>query len=132
MANRVIFSGYLGADPDTRTVGDTSVTSIRIADTERWKDKSGEKQERTTWMTANIWGKSGEVVAKHFDKGSWIYVEGSITVRKWKDKDENDRWSTEIKVRDWEFGPKTGSSGSSGGHSPNDDPGPSPDDDIPF
>lgn len=136
MANKVIFSGYLGADPETRNVGDTTVTSIRIADTERWKDKQGNKQERTTWWTVNFWGPSGENIAKYFEKGSWIYTESTLQVRKWQDKDDNTRYSTEGRGLKWEFGPKTESQGSGGGRRSGgggyDDPGPSPDDDIPF
>jgi len=139
MANEVVFTGYLGADPETRTVGDTTVTSIRIADTERWKDKDGNKQERTTWWNVNFWGKSGETIAKFFKKGDWIFTKSKIQVRKWQDKEGNDRWTTEGKGTYWEFGPKTseksggGSGGGNDGYGNYEDPGPgSSDDDIPF
>jgi single-strand DNA-binding protein len=134
MANKVIFSGYLGADPDTRTAGETTATEVRIADTERWKDKNGEKREKTTWWKVIFWGKSGETVAKYFRKGAWIYTESSITTRTYEDKDGKKVYVTEGRGIKWEFGPKTESSGSGSGSGPGSDydPGPTPDDDIPF
>jgi single-strand DNA-binding protein len=136
MANKVIFSGYLGQDPETRDVGDTTVTTIRVCHTERWKDKDGKKQERPVWMTIVFWGARGKAIADYRKKGDWIYTEGKIQTRKWEDKEGNDRWTTEIRGDDWEFGPKTSSDGGgggkkSGGYGGYDDPGPG-DDDIPF
>lgn len=135
MANKLIFSGYLGADPETRAAGDTTVTEVRIADTERWKNKEGEKQERTTWFKVNFWGASGETIAKYFSKGDWIYTESKIQVRKWQDKEGNDRWATEGKGLVWEFGPKTQGSGSGDSYGGYEEPGPPTggvSDDIPF
>lgn len=136
MANKVIFSGNLGADPETRTVNETTVTTVRIADTRRWKNKAGEKQEKTEWMNVNFWGASGEVIAKFFTKGSWIYTEGRLETRKWQDKDGNDRWTTEVRGLEWEFGPKVGDGGSKSedyGKADSSPPaGGGMDDDIPF
>ena len=95
--NKVILIGNLGADPETRYLpsGD-AVTSIRIATTETWKDKSGEKQEHTEWHRIGFFGRLAEVAGEYLKKGSQIYVEGRIRTRKWQDKEGQDRYSTEI------------------------------------
>jgi single-strand DNA-binding protein len=95
--NKVILIGNLGADPETRYLpnGD-AVTNIRIATTEAWKDKSGEKQEHTEWHRIAFFGKQAEIAGEYLKKGSPVYVEGRIRTRKWQDKDGQDRYSTEI------------------------------------
>jgi single-strand DNA-binding protein len=95
--NKVILIGNLGADPETRYLpsGD-AVTNIRIATTENWKDKSGEKQEHTEWHRISFFGRLAEVAGEYLKKGSPVYVEGRIRTRKWQDKDGQDKYSTEI------------------------------------
>src|SRR5438309_10042897 len=95
--NKVILIGNLGADPETRYLpaGD-AVTNIRIATTEAWKDKSGEKQEHTEWHRIAFFGKLAEIAGEYLKKGSPVYVEGRIRTRKWQDKEGQDRYSTEI------------------------------------
>jgi single-strand DNA-binding protein len=95
--NKVILIGNLGADPETRYLpsGD-AVTNIRIATTENWKDKSGEKQEHTEWHRIAFFGKTAEIAGEYLKKGSPVYVEGRIRTRKWQDKEGQDRYSTEI------------------------------------
>jgi single-strand DNA-binding protein len=95
--NKVILIGNLGADPETRYLpsGD-AVTNIRIATTEAWKDKGGEKQEHTEWHRIAFFGKQAEIAGEYLKKGSPVYVEGRIRTRKWQDKDGQDRFSTEI------------------------------------
>jgi single-strand DNA-binding protein len=95
--NKVILIGNLGADPETRYLpsGD-AVTNIRIATTDAWKDKSGEKQEHTEWHRVAFFGKLAEIAGEYLKKGSPVYVEGRIRTRKWQDKDGQDRYSTEI------------------------------------
>ena len=95
--NKVILIGNLGADPETRYLpsGD-AVTNIRIATTENWKDKSGEKQEHTEWHRIAFFGKLAEIAGEYLKKGSPVYVEGRIRTRKWQDKEGQDRYSTEI------------------------------------
>ena len=95
--NKVILIGNLGADPETRSLpsGD-AVTNIRIATTETWKDKGGEKQEHTEWHRIAFFGKQAEIAGEYLKKGSPVYVEGRIRTRKWQDKDGQDRYSTEI------------------------------------
>ena len=95
--NKVILIGNLGADPETRYLpsGD-AVTNIRIATTDTWKDKSGEKQEHTEWHRVAFFGKTAEIAGEYLKKGSPVYVEGRIRTRKWQDKEGQDRYSTEV------------------------------------
>jgi len=95
--NKVILIGNLGADPETRYLpsGD-AVTNIRIATTDTWKDKSGEKQEHTEWHRIAFFGKLAEIAGEYLKKGSPVYIEGRIRTRKWQDKEGQDRYSTEI------------------------------------
>src|SRR5215216_1933359 len=95
--NKVILIGNLGADPETRYLpsGD-AVANIRIATTDTWKDKSGEKQEHTEWHRVAFFGKLAEIAGEYLKKGSQVYVEGRLQTRKWQDKDGNDKYTTEI------------------------------------
>ena len=95
--NKVILIGNLGADPETRYLpsGD-AVANIRIATTEVWKDKGGEKQEHTEWHRIAFFGKLAEIVGEYLKKGSPVYVEGRIRTRKWQDKEGQEKYSTEI------------------------------------
>ena len=96
--NKVILIGNLGQDPETRsTPGGTTVTNIRIATSESWKDKqSGEMKEQTEWHTVVLWNRLGEIAGEYLKKGSQVYIEGRLRTRKWQDKTGNDRYSTEI------------------------------------
>jgi single-strand DNA-binding protein len=115
--NKVILIGNLGADPETKYLpsGD-AVTNIRIATTEKWKDKSsGEMKEQTEWHTVAFFGRLAEVAGEYLRKGSSVYVEGAIKTRKWQDKDGNDRYSTEIKASEMKLlGGREGGGNSSG------------------
>jgi len=95
--NKVILIGNLGADPEVRYLpsGD-AVANIRIATTDVWKDKSGEKQEHTEWHRIAFFGKLAEIAGEYLKKGSPVYVEGRIRTRKWQDKEGQDKYSTEI------------------------------------
>jgi single-strand DNA-binding protein len=95
--NKVILIGNLGADPETRYLpsGD-AVTNIRIATTDSWKDKNGEKQEHTEWHRVAFFGKTAEIAGEYLKKGAPVYVEGRIRTRKWQDKEGQERYSTEI------------------------------------
>jgi len=96
--NKVILIGNLGQDPETRTTpGGTTVTNIRLATSESWRDKqSGEMKENTEWHTVVMWNKLGEIAAEYLRKGSQVYIEGRLQTRKWQDKQGNDRYTTEI------------------------------------
>ena len=96
--NKVILVGNLGADPETRSMpSGMTVTNIRIATSESWKDKaSGAQQERTEWHSIALFGRLGEIPAEYLRKGSQVFVEGKLRTRKWQDKQGNDRFTTEI------------------------------------
>jgi single-strand DNA-binding protein len=96
--NKVILVGNLGADPETRSMpSGMTVTNIRIATSESWKDKaSGAQQERTEWHSVALFGRLGEIAAEYLRKGSQVFVEGKLRTRKWQDKTGNDRFTTEI------------------------------------
>jgi single-strand DNA-binding protein len=97
--NKVIVVGNLGADPETRYLpSGEAVTNIRVATTDRWKDKaSGEMKEATEWHRIAFFGRLAEIAGEYLKKGSQVYVEGSLRTRKWQDKDGKDRYSTEIR-----------------------------------
>jgi single-strand DNA-binding protein len=95
--NKVILVGNLGRDPETRyTTGGEAVTNVSIATTDTWKDKSGEKQERTEWHRVAFFGKLAEIAGEYLKKGSQVYVEGRLQTRKWQDKEGQDKYTTEI------------------------------------
>lgn len=96
--NKVILVGNLGADPDMNSFqnGD-KVANLRVATTDSWKDKNGQKQEKTEWHRVVFFGKLADICEQYLKKGSSIYVEGSLTTRKWQDKDGKDVYTTEIR-----------------------------------
>jgi len=96
--NKVILIGNLGADPETRyTTDGAAITNIRIATTDRWKDKgSGEMREQTEWHRIVFFGRLAEIAGEYLKKGSPVYVEGRLRTRKWTDKEGNDRYTTEV------------------------------------
>ena len=97
--NKVILVGNLGQKPEMRYIEttQTAVANLSIATTEEWKDKStGEKRDKTEWHRVVFFGNLAEIAEKYLDKGSSVYVEGKIQTRKWKDKDGNDRYTTEV------------------------------------
>jgi single-strand DNA-binding protein len=96
--NKVILVGNLGADPEARSLNNGGeVVNMRIATSESWKDKSGERQERTEWHNVVIFNENlGRVAKSYLRKGSKVYVEGQIQTRKWQDQSGNDRYTTEI------------------------------------
>jgi single-strand DNA-binding protein len=97
--NKVIIVGNLGADPETRYLpSGEAVANIRVATTDRWKDKaSGEMKEATEWHRISFFGRLAEVAGEYLKKGSQVYVEGSLRTRKWQDKEGQDRYSTEVR-----------------------------------
>ncbi len=100
--NKVILVGHLGADPETRFMpnGD-AVANIRLATTESWKDKAtGEKNEITEWHRVIFFRKLAEIAGQYLKKGSAVYVEGRIRTRKWKDKEGQERYTTEIEANE--------------------------------
>jgi single-strand DNA-binding protein len=95
--NKVILVGNLGRDPETRyTTGGDPITNVSIATTDTWKDKNGEKQEKTEWHRVAFFGKLAEIAGEYLKKGSQVYVEGRLQTRKWQDKEGQDKYTTEI------------------------------------
>ncbi len=95
--NKVILIGNLGRDPETRyTTGGDAVTNLRLATTETWKDKSGEKQEKTEWHTVVLFGRQAEIAGEYLKKGRSVYIEGRLQTRKYTDKEGQERYSTEV------------------------------------
>ena len=95
--NKVILVGNLGADPESRTTqSGSTVANLRIATTERAKDRDGNWADHTEWHRVACFGRTAENVARFCRKGKQVYIEGKIRTRKWQDRDGNDRWSTEV------------------------------------
>jgi single-strand DNA-binding protein len=95
--NKVILLGNLGRDPETRyTTGGDAVTNLNIATSEQWKDKAGEKQERTEWHRVVLFGRQAEIAGEYLKKGRSVYIEGRLQTRKYTDKDGVEKYSTEI------------------------------------
>jgi single-strand DNA-binding protein len=96
--NKVILVGNLGADPEARSLNNGGeVVNMRVATSEQWKDKDGNRQERTEWHQVVIFNENlGRVAKNYLRKGSKVYLEGQIQTRKWQDQSGNDRYSTEI------------------------------------
>jgi single-strand DNA-binding protein len=151
--NKVILVGYLGADPDMRyTPSGQGVCEMRLATSESWNDKNGQRQERTEWHRIVVWGKRAEICSKYLAKGRQVYVEGRIQTRSYDDKEGNKRYITEIIANDVQFlggggregggagrgraedGPPPPSDGDFGGYGGGGGGGGGggPDDDIPF
>ena len=96
--NKVILVARLGAEVDMRYLpSGEAVANLRVATTDTWKDKDGNKQEATEWHRVSFFGRQAEVCGQYLKKGSQIYVEGSIRTRKWQDKEGQDRYTTEIR-----------------------------------
>ena len=95
--NKVILIGNIGKDPEVRYMpsGDAMV-NLTLATTDNWKDKNGEKQERTEWHRVVIFGKLAEIAGEYLKKGSQAYFEGSLRTRKWTNKEGQDQYTTEI------------------------------------
>ncbi|AEG70271.1 single-stranded DNA-binding protein [Ralstonia solanacearum] len=115
--NKVIIVGNLGADPETRYMpsGD-AVTNIRVATTDRYKDKaSGEMKEATEWHRIAFFGRLAEIAGEYLKKGSQVYVEGRLKTRQWE-KDGQKQYSTEIVAEQMQMlGGRQGMGGEGGG-----------------
>jgi single-strand DNA-binding protein len=97
MVNKVVLIGRLGKDPDVRyTPEGTMVTNFNLATDEQWRDKNGEKVQRTEWHKIVTWGKLAEICGNYLVKGKLVFIEGRIQTRSWEDKEGNKRFTTEI------------------------------------
>ena len=100
--NKVILIGNLGRDPEVRTFPNGGkVCNFSIATSETWKDRNtGERQERTNWHNIAIFNENlGQIAEQYLKKGSKVYVEGQLETRKWQDQGGNDRYTTEVVLR---------------------------------
>ena len=99
MLNKVLIIGNLGRDPEVRTtqIG-SQVATLNVATSERQKGRDGNWEEHTEWHRIVCFGKTAENVARFLKKGRTVYVEGKIRTNKWKDKDGQDRYTTEIRA----------------------------------
>lgn len=103
--NKVILVGTLGQDPETRySASGTAFTNISVATSEQWKDKqTGEKKERTEWHKVIFAARLAEIAGEYLEKGSKVYIEGSLQTRKWQDQSGNDRYTTEIRAQNMQM-----------------------------
>lgn len=102
--NEVNLLGRLGADPELRYTQDqTPVCTLSVATSDVWTDKEGNKQEKTEWSRCVAWNKTAENASKYLQKGSEVFVKGSLETRKWEDDKGVERYTTEIKVRNLQF-----------------------------
>ena len=113
--NKAFLLGNLTADPERRTTGGgTAVVNVRLATNETFKNREGERQERTEYHRVTFWGRQGETIEKYAQKGTGLWVEGRIQTREWTDRDGNKRWTTTIVGREFQF---TGKKAEGGGGS---------------
>ena len=146
--NKVVLVGHLGADPELKYTGTgKAVCNLRLATTETWKDKGGQRQEKTEWHRVTVWGDTADNCAKYLAKGRLVYVEGKLQTRSYE-KDGQKHYATDIVAERVVF---LSSGRDGGGQSAGDDDGgerqrdsrrgapaansnppPANDDDIPF
>ena len=100
MVNKVILVGNVGQDPEVRYTGDVNngakVATVRLATTERYRDRSGNLQEHTEWHNVVVWRNQADVVEKYVKKGTQLYIEGRIRTRSWDDQTGTKRYTTDI------------------------------------
>jgi len=137
MINKVILVGRLGADPEVRYTPDGAmVTTFRLATDEQWKDKSGERTQRTEWHRVVAFRKLAEICGSYLSKGRLVYVEGRIQTRSWEDKEGQKRFTTEIVASNMQIldrGPSKDQQGGTDERTPtNAEMEQTPDDDVPF
>ncbi|MCF8068929.1 MAG: single-stranded DNA-binding protein [Desulfobacterales bacterium] len=140
--NKVTLIGNLGRDPEMKyTPGGLAVCNFSIATTETYKNKNGEKVDKTEWHRIVAFSRLAEICGEYLSKGKQIYLEGKIQTRDWEDKDGNKRYTTEIVANQMIMLGQKGGGGDFAGSSDNNQPsggyqggGPAgpPDDDIPF
>ena len=134
--NKVMLIGHLGANPEVKYLSNgTTVANFRMATTENWVNKSGEKTSNTEWHRIVAFGRLAEICGEYLNKGKQVYIEGKIRTRSWEDKDGNKRWTTEIVANQMQMlGPVGAGSppvGEKEGASESEPP-PIADDDVPF
>lgn len=100
MINKVILVGNVGQDPEVRYTGDATngakVASLRLATSERYRDRNGNLQEHTEWHSVVAWRNTADVIEKYVKKGTQLYIEGRLRTRSWDDQNGNKRYTTEV------------------------------------
>ncbi|MEE4241921.1 MAG: single-stranded DNA-binding protein [Desulfopila sp.] len=126
--NKVILVGNLGKDPELRyTPSGTAVATFSLATTERYKDRDGQRQEKTEWHNIVAWRQLAEICGKFLHKGKQVYIEGKIQTRSYDDRDGNKRYITEIVVDQMQMlGSKDDGQQGGGGYGGQQDKGNSP------
>ena len=102
--NKVMIIGRLGADPEMKTLSSgNALTTFNVATSENWKDKDGQKQERTEWHRIVVWGKLAEICGKYLAKGREAYIEGKLQTRSWEDQQGQKKYTTEVVATNVQF-----------------------------
>lgn len=113
--NKVILLGNLGADPEVKYLeGDNVVANLRLATTESYKDRNGNKVEQTEWHDLELWGGQAKIAEQYLKKGMQLYVEGKIKSDTWQDQEGNNRKRTKIRVLSFTMLGSKSDSGSQG------------------
>ncbi|MBU9696387.1 single-stranded DNA-binding protein [Rhodobacteraceae bacterium HSP-20] len=102
--NKVILIGNLGRDPEVRSFQNGGkVVNLRIATSETWRDRNtGERKERTEWHSVAIFNENiAKIAEQYLRKGSTVYIEGALETRKWQDQSGQDRYTTEVVIRNF-------------------------------
>ena len=114
--NKAIVVGNLGNDPELRNLPDgSSVVNFSLATSDVYTDRNGNKVEKTEWHRISFFGRPAEIIHEYARKGSKMYVEGFLQTRKWQDKEGHDRYTTEIKGREFTFLSARAGGGEDGG-----------------
>ena len=107
--NKVILVGNLGRDPELRyTKNGQAVCNFSLATTENWNSRDGQREERTEWHRVVFFSRLAEIAGEYLHKGSKVYIEGALRTRKWTDKDNNERYTTEIVANEMQMLDKKG------------------------
>lgn len=101
--NKVILIGRVGQEPESKKVGDSTVTKFSLATSEKYNNKAGEKVEDTTWHNIEIWGKLAEIADQYVKKGDKIMVEGKLKIEQYEDKDGVKKSTAKIRVESMEM-----------------------------
>lgn len=142
--NTILLGGNLTDEPELRYTGSgTAVANATLATNERYKDQDGNLVEEATFHDLVVWGNQAEVISEHADKGQYLMIRGTVQTNEWEDNDGNNRRDKEVKVLEFDFGPRQpesestsnqsgGQEKASAGGGSDDEETFEPDDDLPF
>ncbi len=137
--NKVMLIGNLGKDPDYKQVNGKPMARFSLATNRTWKGPGGEDKKETTWHNIVAWGPLADTCGRYLTKGKQVYIEGRLQTRKWKDKDGNDKYTTEVVANTMVMLGRKGDEGAApdlGGQEPDASSGgpdaPSGGDEVPF